>query len=224
MAQQNKRKALIVHGGWQGHTPKESAEVFAPVLENDGFDVTVKDSMDLYTDQSFMNELSLIVPIWTMGEISKEQWQGLDQAVQNGVGLAGFHGGMIDAFRQNTEYQWMTGAQWVSHPGNAEMTYKVRITDPDHAITRDLQDFTLPGTEQYYCHFDPGVKVLCTTTFDQDAGNPSLYRHGTVMPYAWTKTWGKGRVFGACWGHTYKDFDVPEAREIVKRGMLWASR
>jgi hypothetical protein len=219
-----KKKALIVQGGWEGHTPQQSAALFADVLENEGLDVTVKDTLEIYTDPAFMEQLSLVVPIWTMGEISKPQWQGLDKAVQSGVGLAGFHGGMIDAFRANTEYQWMTGAQWVAHPGNDQLTYRVNIADRSHPITRDVADFTLPQTEQYYCHFDPGVKVLCTTVFDQDAGDPSLYRHGTVMPYAWTKTWGRGRVFGACWGHTFKDFDVPEAKEIVRRGMLWAAR
>ena len=224
MAEQQKKKALIVWGGWDGHTPKESAEVFAPELDSAGYDVTVRDSMDVYADEAFMSQLHLIVPIWTMGKISKEQWDGLNKAVQGGVGLAGFHGGMIDSFRENTEYQWMTGGQWVSHPGNCIPSYTVRVANSDHQITRGISDFTLTGTEQYYCHFDPGVLVLCETSFDQGLGNPALYKQGTVMPYAWTKTWGKGRVFGACWGHTYKDFDVPEAKEIVKRGMLWASR
>lgn len=221
------KKALIVWGGWKGHTPQECAELFAPILSDDGYDVTVKDSMDIYADEDFMSELSLIVPIWTMGEIAKEQWKGLSNAVLSGVGLAGFHGGMIDSFRNNTEYQWMTGAQWVSHPGGCIKGYRVRITDPDHEITRGLSNFDLPDTEQYYCHFDASNNVLCETTFDFVLDNEteaSKYILGSTHPYAWTKSWGKGRVFGACWGHTNKDFDVPEAREIVRRGMHWASR
>lgn len=218
------KHALIVWGGWPGHTPKESAEVCANELTDAGYRVTVKDTLDAYTDESLMGDLDLIVPIWTMGEISKEQWRGLDQTVQSGVGLAGFHGGMIDAFRQNTDYQWMTGSQWVAHPGNCIERYTVEIIDPSHPITAGLDDFELRDTEQYYCHHDPGNHVLCATTFDQGHANPSLYHQGAVLPYAYTKTWGQARVFCACWGHTHKDFDVPEAREIVKRGMIWATR
>jgi type 1 glutamine amidotransferase len=131
---------------------------------------------------------------------------------------------MIDSFRSNVEYQWMTGAQWVSHPGNCEPTYKVDIVDAGHEITSGIDSFTLPDTEQYYCHHDPANHVLCTTTFDSGLGDTSRYRVGSVLPYAWTKTWGEGKVFGACWGHTFKDFDVPEAKQIVLNGMKWATR
>jgi type 1 glutamine amidotransferase len=211
------KHALIVWGGWDGHTPRESAGLFASVLKGDGYEVTVSETLDSYADAALMARADLIVPIWTMGQISDGQWQGLDRAVRGGAGLAGFHGGMIDAFRMNT-------AQWVSHPGNCDASYAVNITDKGHEITRGLSDFQLKLTEQYYCHFDPSVHVLCSTTFTGRFGDPTLYKNGAVMPYAWTKTWGKGKVFGACWGHTYKDFDEPTAKEIVRRGMLWASR
>ncbi|MEM6552105.1 MAG: ThuA domain-containing protein [Planctomycetota bacterium] len=219
-----KKKALIVWGGWPGHTPKESAEVCATALTDHGYDVTVKDTLDAYLDESLMGSLDLIIPIWTMGEISGEQWGALNHAVQSGVGLAGFHGGMIDAFRKNTEYQWMTGAQWVAHPGGCIERYRVYISDDAHPITAGLDDFDLLNTEQYYCHTDPGNNILCHTIFDQGHENPSLYTQGAVMPYAYTKTWGKARVFCAMWGHTDKDFDIEEAKEIVVRGMQWATK
>lgn len=218
------KHALIVWGGWEGHTPRRSAELFAKLLEADGYTVTVSDTLDSYLDAGLMARADLIVPIWTMGEITDGQWRGLDQAVRGGAGIAGFHGGMIDSFRMNTEYQWMTGAQWVSHPGNCDASYTVNIADTNDEITRGLKPFELKLTEQYYCHFDPSVHVLCTTTFTGDFGDATLYKKGAVMPYAWTKAWGNGRVFGACWGHTYKDFGEPTAREIVRRGMHWASR
>jgi type 1 glutamine amidotransferase len=217
-------RALVVWGGWDGHTPRESAELFAQFLGDSDYDVTVSDSLDSYTDADLMASVDLILPVVTMSEISKEQWQGLNDAVRNGCGVAGFHGGIIDAFRQNTPYQWMTGGQWVAHPGNCIPSYEVNIVDPGHEIVRDIPDFTLTDTEQYYCHVDPGVHTLCATTFSGEHGETDLYRAGTVMPYAWTKMWGKGKVFVACWGHTYRDFDVPEAKTIVQRGLIWATR
>ncbi len=218
------RKALIVWGGWDGHTPKQSAEVFAPLLQADGFEVEVSETLDSYLDAEKMNALSLVVPIWTMGKITGDQWKGLDAAVKSGVGIAGFHGGIIDSYRENTNYQWMTGGQWVSHPGNCIPSYQVDIADKDHEITRGIPAFTLPNTEQYYVHVDPGNHVLATTTFTGEHGDKTLYPAGVVMPYAWTRRWGQGKVFVACWGHTYKDFDVAEAKELVRRGMKWASR
>ena len=217
-------KALIVWGGWDGHTPKESAEVFAPLLEADGFEVTVSDTLASYEDADYLKGLSLIVPVWTMGTIEKEQAKNLRDAVHSGVGLAGFHGGIIDSFRNNTDYQMMTGGQFVGHPGGVIPAHTVRIADAAHEITRGLADFILPDTEQYYNHVDPAVHVLCTTEFTGEHGDSTTYQPGTVMPYAWTRQWGRGRVFVASWGHTSKDFDVPEAKELVRRGMNWAAR
>lgn len=218
------KRALIVQGGWDGHTPKESAAVFAPLLEAADYHVTVSDTLDSYLDESLMASLDLILPIWTMGKITNDQWKALNNTVYAGTGYAGFHGGIIDSFRENTDYQFMTGGQWVAHPGNVIPSYDVLITDHTHPITSGLTDFTLTNTEQYYVHTDPANHVLCSTTFSGEHGDPARYRPGTVMPYAWTRTWGQGKIFVACWGHTYADFDNDTAKEFVRRGLLWASR
>lgn len=218
------KKALIVWGGWDGHTPKPCADLFAPVLKGEGYDVVVSNTLDSYTDEKLMGSVDLVVQIWTMGQISKEQREGLDKAVRSGVGFAGFHGGIIDSFRTECRYQWMTGGQFVDHPGGCIPTQKIDIVDHKHPITKGVDDFQIPNSEQYYCHVDPGVHVLCTTTFTGEHGDKALYVAGTVMPYAWTRLWDKGRVFVAAWGHTHEDFKVPQALEIVKRGMMWATR
>ncbi|MBI1337698.1 MAG: ThuA domain-containing protein [Phycisphaera sp.] len=220
------KKALIVWGGWKGHTPEESAKVFKPVLEGEGYHVEVADTLEVYADEQKMLQQDLVVPIWTM-DSTGTKIGGLMKAVAAGVGLAGFHGGIIDSFRNNTEYQFMTGGQWVAHPGGCIPEYRVDIVDQDHPITQGIGHFTLKNTEQYYCHTDPANHVLCTTTFYHEGveeGAKGKYRLGTVMPYAWTRRWVKGKVFVAAWGHTFADFDTPEAKEIVRRGMLWATR
>ena len=209
------KKALIVQGGWDGHHPKQCADLFENLLTQKGIDVEVSDTLDTYLDADKLAGLSLIVPIWTMGTITPEQSKGLLQAVESGVGLAGFHGGMCDSFRADTAYQWMTGGQWVAHPGNIYPSYDVNITVDNHPITQGLSDFTLKQTERYYLHTDPSNNVLATITFEET---------GVVMPYLWTKNWGKGKVFYAAWGHTENDFDDATSREIVVRGMQWAAR
>ena len=213
------KSALIVWGGWPGHEPKQCVDIFTHWLKENGYSVEVQNTLDAYLNQEKMTNLSLIVQAWTQGTITREQEKGLLNAVKSGVGIAGWHGGMGDAFRDNVEYQFMVGGQWVAHPGNI-IDYEVKILDHDDSVTRGLPDFKM-HSEQYFMHVDPSIKVLATTTF---TGEHAPWIHGTTMPVAWKKMYGKGRVFYTSLGHVALDFEVHEAKEIVKRGILWASR
>ena len=213
------KSALLVWGGWEGHEPDKVASRFAPFLESQGYHVTISETLDIYLDAALMQSLDLIVPIWTMGTITNEQEKCLLAAVQAGTGLAGWHGCMADSFRQNTEYQFMVGGQWVAHPGGI-IDYTVHITKTDDPIVAGLSDFQM-HSEQYYMHVDPSNEVLATTTF---SGEYAPWIKGCVMPVVWKKRWGQGRVFYSSLGHVNSDFDVSEALTIMQRGMLWASR
>ncbi len=214
------KKALVVRGGWTGLEPVQTTDLFVPFLRGKGFDVIVSDTLQTYTDQALMKSLTLVVPCWTMGEISREQSAGLLGAIRSGVNIAGWHGGMGDAFRQDTEYQFMVGGQWVAHPGGI-VEYEVNITRPDDPITAGLKDFRMKS-EQYYLHVDPSNEVLATTTFRAAVGGMP-WIDGCVMPVVWKRRYGKGRVFYCSLGHVARDFEVPEARTIMERGMLWAA-
>ena len=214
------KKAIMVWGGWEGHEPKQCVDVFAPILEEDGFAVTISDTLDTYKDRDLMAEQDLVIPAWTMGQIEGEQEQGLLAAVDRGTGIAGWHGCMADSFRNNTTYQFMVGGQFVAHPDGI-IDYTVNIAAPDDPIVAGLDDFQM-HSEQYYMHTDPGNEVLATTTLE--GRQSASWVNGTVMPVVWKRAWGAGRVFYSSLGHVARDFDVPEAREIQRRGMLWASR
>lgn len=202
-----------------GHEPNLCVDIFAPFLEENGYQVEVSDTLDSYLNKDKMMSLDLIVPVWTMGTITNDQERGLLEAVKSGVGIAGWHGGMADSFRNNVEYQFMVGGQWVAHPGGV-IDYEVNIINHEDPITAGLNDFRM-HSEQYYMHVDPSNEVLATTTFN---GDHAYWIDGVVMPVVWKRRYGQGKVFYASVGHVAKDFDVPEAREIVKRGMLWASK
>lgn len=214
-----KKKALVTWGGWDGHDPQQTSALFRDILEGESYEVVYTNTLDVYTDGALMKSLDLIVPVWTMSEITNEQSRGLCDAVAAGCGLGGWHGGMCDSFRKNTEYQFMTGGQWVAHPGNI-IPYSVQITGKDDPIVKGLKDFQMVS-EQYYMHTDPGNTVLATTTFD---GVHADWVKGTVMPVVWRRPWKAGKVFYTSLGHRRLDFDVPEAREITRRGLLWATR
>ena len=215
------RKALIVWGGWDGHQPREVAEIFRDVLTKENFDVEMSDTLDAFLDAEKLRRLSLIVPVWTMGKITNEQVKPVLEAVQAGVGIAGCHGGMCDSFRENTEWQFMTGGQWVAHPGNDGVRYRVHFTDSVSSITKGLTDFDVVS-EQYYLHVDPAVTVLATTRFPV-ADGPHVANGPVDMPVVWTKRFGAGRVFYCSLGHQANIVEMPQVTELMRRGFLWAA-
>lgn len=211
------KKAFITWGGWDGHEPEQTSAIFADLLKEKGFSVERVNTLEPLADAEKLKQFDLIVPVWTMSSIAREELQGLLEAVRSGVGIGGWHGGMGDAFRQETEYQWMVGGQWVAHPGNIiDYTVEVVKNDP---ITAGIEPFAM-HSEQYYMHTDPGNEVLAVTKF---TGEHAGWVAGTIMPVAWKRSYGRGRVFYCSLGHTAADFSVPEAREMTLRGLLWAA-
>ncbi|MGG6313197.1 ThuA domain-containing protein [Paenibacillus macerans] len=215
------KKALIVWGGWDGHEPEQVADIFSGILREHRFDVEVSDTLEAYEDAEKLLGLDLIVPVWTMGEISKEQAGNVSAAVQAGTGLAGCHGGMCDSFRSNVDWQFMTGGQWVAHPGNDGVDYKVEIIANSSPLVEGIEDFRVQ-TEQYYLHVDPAVEVLATTRFPV-ADGPHRLNKPVDMPVVWTKRWGVGRVYYNSLGHHADIVALPQVKEMMTRGMLWAA-
>lgn len=216
------KKALIFQGGWDGHQPKQVSERFANLLRNEGFEVAIHDTLDCLADGAYLKTLDLIVACWTMGAIKHEYVENISHAVASGVGLAGCHGGMCDAFREDTEWQFITGGQWVSHPGGDGVDYTVNICKSEYSIVAGIEDFSVKS-EQYYLHVDPAIEVLATTRFPLINGYHSTNK-SIDMPVVWTKYWGNGRVFYTSLGHQDDVFEMaPAAQEIMRRGMLWAA-
>jgi type 1 glutamine amidotransferase len=215
-------RALVLWGGYPGHQPKEAVERFVPFLADAGFEVIVEDSLEVYADASVMSSLAVILQNWTTGDLTAEQFSGLSAAVRSGTGLVGWHGGLCDAFRHMPAYQFMTGGQWLAHPGGSQSRYTVDIVagaaaDP---VVTGLGSFSIVS-EQYYLAVDPAVEVLATTTFRRPVEAPWIEE--AVIPAVWRRHWDSGRVFYVSWGHAASDFDVEPARIIVERGLLWAA-
>lgn len=215
------RQALIVQGGWDGHEPVQVSQTFAKILRAEGFNVEISDTLDSFLDAEKLKSLHIIVPVWTMDKITREQLQPVIEAVASGVGIAGCHGGMCDSFRDSVEWQFMTGGQWVSHPGGDGVEYMVNIKRCSSPIVEGLEDFMVKS-EHYYLHVDPAIEVLATTRFPSVTWYHSS--NGQVdMPVVWTKRWGHGRVFYNSLGHHADVFDNPAAFELMKRGLIWAA-
>ena len=215
------RKALLLVGGWDGHEPELIAERFATYLEEEGFEVRKERDLEILQDREYLFSLDLFVPVWTMGTFESKQTGILADAIASGVGVAGCHGGMCDAFRTNVLWQFIMGGNWVAHPGSDGVPYEVNIKQSSSPLVANIKDFSL-SSEQYYLHVDPAVEVLATTKFPTVDWYHST--NGVVqMPVVWTKKWGHGRVYYNSLGHHNDIFDIPEAWELMKRGLLWAA-
>lgn len=213
-------KALITWGGWDGHQPDKVAALFAEMLLAEGMQVEVTDSLGCFDDPARLADLSLIVPVWTMSSIAKHQSENVAAAVAAGVGLAGCHGGMCDAFRTDVLWQFMTGAQWVAHPGNDGVNYRVRMVSEDPLVA-GIADFDV-ATEQYYLHVDPAVRVHAVCDFPVVEG-PHSPNGPVAMPIVFSKLWGQGRVYYNALGHQADVINHGPARELLRRGLLWAA-
>ena len=212
------KKALVFRGGWEGHDPVESSDIVAAELQKRQMTVDIFDDQECLLKRD-LTAYDVIIPVWTMGDISNEAEKALLAAVAGGVGVGGWHGGMCDAFRNHTDYQFMTGGQWVAHPGGV-IDYQVNIISDD-PIVSGIRDFAV-RSEQYYMHVDPGNEVLATTRFN---GDICPWIDGTVMPVVWKRKYGQGKVFFCSLGHQGEEFKTcPQLLEIVVRGILWAAK
>lgn len=216
------KKVLIFYGGWEGHEPVEVANCFKNMLEQDGYKVVMSDTLECLNDLVQLKTYSLIIPVWTMGEIDDVYVENISEAVASGVGLAGCHGGMCDAFRNNVLWQFMTGGNWVAHPGNDGVTYTVNIGNTSSELVRGIDDFEVTS-EQYYLHVDPVVDVLATTRFPVAEGYHVA--NGVVdMPVIWTKMWGKGKIYYNSLGHNEEIVRNDVVYELMRRGFIWATK
>jgi len=228
------RQALVVRGGWDGNLPGETTHLLLPVPEENGFTVRVEESTAVYTDEAFMDTVDLIVQINTMNTIEDAEFAGLQRAILNGAGMAGWHGGIADSYRNNADYLHMIGGQFAHHAGKnpAErigeqsdnyIPFTVHITDygKAHPITTGIDDFDLV-TEQYWVLSDEYNDVLATTT--QSVRPWDAWNRPVTAPAIWTRQWGKGRIFVSAPGHRLEIVESQPVRTIIERGLLWAAR
>lgn len=229
-----KKIALIVRGGWDGHQPVEATNHFIPHLEANGFQIRVEDSSKIYADAEYMKTVDLIIQCNTMTKIKKEEFLGLRTAIENGTGMAGWHGGIIDSYRETSDYMHLMGAQFATHPSKEPslligeqsdnyipFTVNMLPAAANHEITKGLSDFTLT-TEQYWVLHDDYIDVLATTTHPARPWQP--WNREILSPVIWTRQWGKGKIFVTAAGHNFEIIQDKNVETIIKRGMLWASR
>ena len=214
----NNKNVLVVWGGWEGHKPSLFASHVEKWLISQNANYQINNSLNAYDNFKELIKYDLIIQSVTLGQISENQEANLVKAVRSGVGIAGAHGGLADSFRNNTNYQFMIGGQFVKHPGGK---VKFKINMLDDKLTEGLDDFEI-FTEQYYLHYDPNIEIIANTKFN---GETFPWIEDVVMPVSWKKTYGKGKVFYLSIGHDPNEFMMHEdGWKLLTRGFVWATR
>lgn len=190
------RRAFISYGGWEEHEPRACAEWVAELLQREGFVVELEDTL-----APLPENLSLVVPVWSLADAPDEELDALVGAVAGGVGCAAFHGAAATFHRHNA-YRRLLGGTFVWHPDEHEFEVQLEAGDSFRVTT-----------EQYYMQVDPANNVVAHTTFPD----------GTVMPVAWRRREGNGRVFYSALGHAPDVLALEPVRALFLEGALWAA-
>ena len=172
------RSALIVWGGWSGHDPEECAAIYRRWLHEDGFSVRVENNPEVFLEPE-IKDLSLIVPCTTMDKISREAANNLAAAIEGGVGMGGHHGTMGDSFHDSPVYQFITGGQWVAHPGNI-IDYTVEVTRPEDPVMKGI-----PASFPYTTLFRSMPSTIRRSISSSQAGSGCRTRAASVT-IQWT--------------------------------------
>src|ERR1043166_7294111 len=71
------RKVLFTYGGWDGHEPQKYVDFLTPWMKSEGAEVVLSKTLDVYTDKTLMDSIDLVIQVFTMSQITKEQEAGL---------------------------------------------------------------------------------------------------------------------------------------------------
>lgn len=172
------KNVLVVRGGWDGHQPIEATDLFIPFLKANGYSVDVEGSPRPYADAGYMRTVDLIVQCNTMATIEPAELEGLRAAIEAGSGMAGWHGGIADSYRNSSDYLHLIGGQFACHPGKHPaqrsgeqsdnyVPYRVNMAPQaaHHPITTGIGDFDLV-TEQYWVLWDDYIESCHAASID----------------------------------------------------------
>jgi hypothetical protein len=166
------------------------------------------------------------VMFFTTGElpISDAQKAALLTFVRSGRGFLGVHSA-TDTFYMWPEYGKLVGGYFNEHPWHQKVT--IDVADPMSPLVGFLApSFTLDDEIYQIRDFDAQASRILLrldpTSVDLDA--PNVHRQDYGWPLAWTRSYGRGRVFYTALGHEEGVWRDPRYQQMLTNAILWTIR
>jgi type 1 glutamine amidotransferase len=182
---------------------------------------------DLQRNTKNLNYFDVLVFTSTTGELDMDASQKQDMMSfikDDGKGFVGIHAA-LDTNYTWTEYGEMTGGWFDQHPWGTFVAPIIN-EDPDFPAVRHLPKAFTKYDEIYQPKNWSRDKVNVLLSLDATkldyANNPRIHRADHDFPVAWTKMYGKGRVFYSTLGHTEEAWQDPDIRKMYFEAIKWA--
>jgi type 1 glutamine amidotransferase len=238
-AKQIHLKHVLVIGqtkGWEHDSISAAmAAIYNMGKESGLWDTTLRTDTELLTKKDLkanaknLNYFDLLIFCSTTGELEMDASQKQDMLSfikEDGKGFVGVHAA-LDTNYTWPEYGEMIGGWFDQHPW---MTFNAPIVneDPTFPAVRHFPAAFVKYDEIYQPKAWSRDKVNVLLSLDPSKldydNNPRIHRDDHDFAVAWSKLYGKGRVFYSTLGHTEESWDDPDIRTMYFEAIKWALR
>ncbi|MGB7161089.1 MAG: ThuA domain-containing protein [Tepidisphaeraceae bacterium] len=227
--------------GFKHSSIPTSAEVFKQLdAKSEDFEFVVTDDVKHF-DKDKLDTFDAVAFCLTTGEYSASDPKNpgkpeftdahkaalLDFVKSGRGGLAGMHSA-TDTFYKWPEFGDMLGGYFDGHPWNAVDKVTIKNEQPDHAISKPWGTQPFELVEEMYQFKDPYSRakqdVLMSIDVDKtDMTKKGIKRTDKDFAVAWTKSYGKGRVFYTSLGHNEAVWNDPRYQAHLMAGLKWVT-
>ena len=229
-------KHLLVIGQTKGWEHDSVTDAMAAIY-NMGHDTGLWDAM-LRTDTELITKKDLggrntknldyfdaLIFVSTTGELDLDEGQKKDMLTfikDEGKGFVGVHAA-LDTNYKWPEYGEMIGGWFNEHPWS---TFNAPIINeaPDFPAVRHFPKAFVKYDEIYQPKEWSREKVNVLLSLDPSKlnyQNPRVHRTDHDFAVAWSKSYGKGRVFYSTLGHTQEAWSDPDIRKMYFEAIKW---
>lgn len=154
-----------------------------------------------------------------VGWMTPEQGKAIKTWVEEGGSLWAFHNNS-QASILNKDYRDVEGAIYTGHP--PIRPFKVHIVNPEHPITRGVNDFVVTD-EQHYVTYDKDPKYVLARSINENGLDytDQAGRRSNTSESVWAYDYGKGRVCFMAPGHMIAVLWNPEYVKMQKNAAKW---
>jgi type 1 glutamine amidotransferase len=230
------RKRILVVGAMKGFQHDSTSDAMGTVWklgrESGLWDAYLRTDYELITKKKMtanaknLTAFDAIVFANSTGEMMLDEDQKKDLLSfvhDDGKGFVGIHAA-LDANYKWPEYGELIGGWFDEHPWNT-FDAPIVVEDAGFPAVRHFPRTMSKRDEIYQAKAWSRDKVNVLLRLDEkklDLNNPRIHRTDQDFAVAWSKMYGKGRVFYSTLGHTNEAWVDPDIQKMYFEAIKWA--